>query len=158
MIATAAERCRVIGAPGGSHARDGGVDVGVVSSPPRSGRATTSSLGAGEGHAASRWRNNCRRIDDDDCRHRHSGGANARRIDCDADDRRARYRDIDDDRGGVVLTIKKIYIYDNQPVGLLALALGRPPVGVRSMGGGFARVWWTVVFVVISTTTVEASC
>jgi len=64
---------------------------------------------------------------------------------CDADDRRARYRDINDDCGGVVLTIKK-YIYNNQQAGLLALALGGPPVWVRSMGGG-SLVWRAVVFV-----------
>ncbi len=43
-------------------------------------------------------------------------------------------RDIDDDRGGVVLMIKNKK-YNNQRVCLLALALGRSLVGVRSMGG-----------------------
>ena len=93
------------GNAGGSHARDGGVDVDVVPSPPRGGHATTSSSGAGEGHAAAgvggrdvgRWHDDRHRIDDDDRRRRHGGGANARRGDRDADDRRARYRDIDDD-------------------------------------------------------------
>ena len=115
------------------------VDVGVGPPPPRSRCAMTSSLGAGEGHATGRWHNNRHRIDDDDCHHRHSGGANARRGDCDADNRCARYRGIDDDRGGIVLTIKNKK-YNNQQAGLLALALGGPPVGVRLMGGGFARL------------------
>ncbi len=34
MIATAAEGYRVIGAPGGSHARDCGGNVGIVPPPP----------------------------------------------------------------------------------------------------------------------------
>ncbi len=42
-------------------------------------------------------------------------------------------------RGGVVLTMKNKK-YNNQQAGLLALALGGPPLGVRSMGGGFARL------------------
>ncbi len=58
-IATAAERCRVIGAPGGSHARDSGVDVGVVSPPPRGGRAMTLSSGI----SWYRWRPWRRRFD-----------------------------------------------------------------------------------------------
>jgi hypothetical protein len=37
------------------------------------------------------------------------------------------------------LTIKNKK-YNNQQAGLLALALGGPPVGVRLMGGGFARL------------------
>ena len=40
-IATGAERCQVIGAPGGSHVRDGGIDVSVnvgVVPPPLCGR------------------------------------------------------------------------------------------------------------------------
>ena len=36
--------------------------------------------------------------------------------------------------------------YSNQQAGLLALALGGPPVWVRSMGGG-SLVWRAVVFV-----------
>ncbi len=60
-------------------------------------------------------------------------------------------RDIDDDRGGVVLTIKNKK-YNNQQAGLLASALGGLTVGVRSIGGGFARVWRAVVFVGWATT------
>ena len=77
----------MIGAPGGSHARDGGVNVGVIPPPPRGRRATMSSSGAGEGHAtagvdvgdrdAGRWHNDPHLIDDDDRRRHHSGGVNA---------------------------------------------------------------------------------